>query len=103
MRFELNSVFAKLGLARPPHNPPADNRYVADALAQPHVTFYNPDALHFPDHTMPVIPGNGGYAPMGSPVVYDGQAQWDRSKVYEAGPVREFFQNMMHDTRIKHV
>jgi len=102
--YNLPSAFSQVvaKFTRPPRVGSVEARPVADALAHPRMPFYNPDELSFPDKSKPTVPGNGGYITQGvGMVVYDHQAQWDRSATVEAGPVREFVRAMMEDRRIK--
>lgn len=81
-----------------------ETRTTDDVMSSPVAPIYDPASIHFPDHTLPVVPGNGGYITAGcNMVTYDHQAEWDRTKVSQSGPVRDFFRCMMNDIRIKHV
>ena len=103
--FELPAIFSKMAIGgNPPDKHISENRPAHDALTRPNFQIYNPETLHFPDHTLPTVPGHGGYITCGLNMVeYDHQAKWDRDAVYQAGPVRQFFRDMMYDNRIKHI
>lgn len=102
--FEMPAVFAKLVPRGQPPQKTLETRRVSDALSHPQFAFFDPNALHYPDHTLPVNPGNGGYVTCGAGMVtYNHQATWDRSRVDLAGPVREFFRSTMWDNRVKHL
>ena len=103
-KFETPSVFGKYNPKAAPPEKTLETRFVSDALDHPHLSLFAPDALHFPDHTLPTVPGQGGYVTCGLNMVsYDHQATWDRSRTDQAGPVREFFRGVMWDNRIKHM
>jgi hypothetical protein len=78
---------------------PHDDRRLRDVFAQPMITFADPSQMHWKRNN------NGGVQEPNTPcapvtmglmqVCYDGQATWDRSKVDECGPVRQFFRVMM--------
>jgi hypothetical protein len=102
--FELPNAFRKFWGTSPPMNAPKENRNVADVLAHPCYGFYNPDDLHFPEKTVPVVPSSGGYQTMGGGMIaYNHQATWDRGCQCDVGPVNETFQQWMTDHRIRHV
>lgn len=88
----------------PPRVHPTDLRAVRDVHTNPHLQFYDPNTLHFPDAQGPLVRGFGGYFSAGIGMVRrDDAARWDRSKVSEAGPVREFFRRILFDNRTKHL
>lgn len=78
-----------------------DHRSVKNVVQKPRVCFYNPDDLKYPDTQGPPVPGNGGYVSLGCQMVAYGAPTWDRDDVALAGPVQEFFRQMMTDTRVK--
>ena len=107
----LPAVFSKLNALgnAPPKSKHTETRSAADALDYPNVQFYNPDALHFPNHNWAVpycesdsLPGNGGYVTQGlGMVTYDHQATWNRCDASDVGPVREFFRAQSRDNSIR--
>ena len=103
--FEMPSAFAKFSArVHPPKVSSTEHRHASDAIASPVLQFYNPDALHFPDHMKPVLPGHGGYVTCGlGMVTYDHQPMWDRHDACVAGPVRKFIRDMVFDNRVKHL
>lgn len=80
-----------------------ENRNVADVLARPRYAVIDPATLHYPNHVLPVVPGNANVTCGASMVPYDHQPQWDRTAIDQAGPVRELFRQILHDNRVKHI
>ena len=107
--FNLPTVFSRLALdgVSPPKVASGETRPAADALDRPFVQFYNPDALHFPDHNWAnpqndgALPGNHNVTLGVGMVTYDHQSTWNRHAPCQAGPVREFFKSQYYDNRIK--
>jgi hypothetical protein len=103
MGFELPSIFGRLsGITAPHEKIVGENRSVADALARPQIQFFDPGSLHFPDHTLPTVPGNSNITCGVGMVEYNHEPRWDRAND-AAGPVRKFFRDLMYDNRIKHL
>lgn len=103
--FELPAVFAKMTLrgGQPPASSPGETRHADDLIKYPNLQFLDPNALNFKQATVPVVPGNANVTCGLGMVEYDHQALWDRSAVFQAGPVKKFFQGVLFDNRVKHL
>jgi hypothetical protein len=81
-----------------------NDRRTQDVVTSPRFGVYDPHDVHFPDKTLPVLPGNGGYQPFGVALLpYDHQPAWNRLAVCQVGPLKEFLKEQQNDYRIKHV
>lgn len=101
--YELPSPFSKFigALTAPPRRASIENRPAADMIAAPTIMFYDPASLHYREAMRPTVPGNPNVTAGLGMIQYDHQAMWDRNAVCEAGPVRQFFHDMMEDNRVK--
>jgi hypothetical protein len=103
--FEMPALFARIeprGI-QPPKVNPGDTRHVDALVNRPLFGVYDPNSLHFPEAMKPVVPGNPNVTMGFGMIEYDHQPQWDRSAVDLAGPVRQFFQGVLFDNRLKHL
>lgn len=87
----------------PPHIRITNTRPLGDVLREPHIQFYDPNALDYGNAQIPILPGNGNVTLGAQMVAYDGQAMWNRHATAKVGPVRAFFRTMMQrDSRLQH-